>query len=136
MQLGTLTLFKIMGSRMNYLAERQKLLSQNIANADTPHYRPSDLKPMDFQKILQGDRRIKMAVTSASHLEGTNVMTMFQPEKSAFGKNFETAPNGNAVIMEEQMMKVAELQANYQLAANIYQKNVGMLRTALGRGGQ
>lgn len=133
MELGKLTLFKIMGARMNYLGERQKLLAANIANADTPYYRPSDLKPMDFQKILQGDRRIKMAVTASSHLEGTSVATLFQSEKAAFGKTFETSPNGNAVVLEEQMLKVADLQANYQLATNLYQKNVSMLRTAIGQ---
>ena len=49
------------------------------------------------------------------------------------GKSYETSPNGNAVVLEEQMIKVSELQANYQLAANLYQKNLGMLRTAIGR---
>ncbi|MBM3536163.1 MAG: flagellar basal body rod protein FlgB [Alphaproteobacteria bacterium] len=136
MQLGKLTLFKLMGARMEYLSERQKLLSENIANADTPYYRPSDLKPMDFQSILRGDQRIKMAVTSQAHLPGVPAQTTFRAEKAAFGKSFETAPNGNQVVLEEQMMKVADLQASYQLATNLYTKNVGMLRMAIGRGGQ
>jgi len=132
MQLGNLTLFKLMGSRMEYLAERQKLLSENIANADTPNYRPSDLKPMDFQKILRGDQRIRMAVTNQSHLAGLVPPTSYRAEKAAFGKSYETSPNGNQVVLEEQIMKVADLQANYQLATNLYTKNVGMLRSALG----
>ncbi|NDC64712.1 MAG: flagellar basal body rod protein FlgB, partial [Planctomycetia bacterium] len=133
MDLGKLSLFKLVGSRMGYLAERQKVLSQNIANADTPQYRPSDLKPMDFQKVLGGDQRVKMAVTNKVHLAGTNQAPNFAAEKAAFGKSYETAPNGNAVVLEEQMMKVAEVQSNYQLAANLYQKNMSMLRTAIGR---
>ncbi|MBM3549044.1 MAG: hypothetical protein FJX54_19045 [Alphaproteobacteria bacterium] len=130
--LGDLTLFKMMGSRMEYLGERQKLLSENIANADTPYYRPSDLKPMDFQKILRGDQRIKMAVTDQAHQAGLLVQTNFKAEKAAFGKSYETSPNGNQVVLEEQMMKVADLQASYQLATNLYTKNVSMLRMALG----
>ncbi len=133
MDLGKLSLFKIVGARMGYLGERQKVLSENIANADTPHYRPSDLKPMDFQATLRGDQRIKMAVTNKIHLAGTNQAPMFAPEKAAFGKSYETSPNGNAVVLEEQMLKVAEVQSNYQLAANLYQKNMSMLRTAIGR---
>lgn len=134
MDLGKLSLFKLMGARMGYLAERQKVLSQNIANSDTPYYRPSDLKAMDFQKILRGDQRVKLAVTNQIHLAGTNQAPMFQADKAAFGKSYETSPNGNAVVLEEQMMKVAEVQSNYQLAANLYQKNMSMLRTAIGRG--
>ncbi|MBL8690613.1 MAG: flagellar basal body rod protein FlgB [Rhodospirillaceae bacterium] len=133
MELGKLSLFKIIGARMSYLSERQKVLSENIANADTPHYRPSDLKPMDFQAVLRGDQRIKMAVTNKIHLAGTNQAPMFGTEKAAFGKSYETSPNGNAVVLEEQMLKLSQGQSSYQLAANIYQKNMSMLRTAIGR---
>ena len=134
MDLGNLTLFKLTGSRMNYLSERQKVISENIANADTPYYRPSDLKPMNFQEILRGDtRRIKPIATNPMHLAGLKEDTKFTAEKASLGKSYETAPNGNAVVLEEQMLKVSELQTNYQLAANIYQKNLGMLRTAIGR---
>jgi flagellar basal-body rod protein FlgB len=133
MDLGKLSLFKIMGARMGYLAERQKLLSENIANADTPHYRPSDLKPMNFQAVLRGDQRIKMAVTNQIHLAGTGAQSAFKAEKAAFGKAYETSPNGNSVVLEEQMLKVADLQSNYQLTTNLYQKNISMLRTAIGQ---
>lgn len=133
MDLGNLTLFKLVGSRMSYLGERQKVLSQNIANADTPYFRPSDLKPMNFQEIMRGDRTIKPIATNPMHLAGLKEPTQFTAEKTAFGKTYETKPNGNSVVLEEQMLKVSELQTNYQLAANLYQKNLGMLRTAIGR---
>ena len=133
MDLGKLSLFKIIGARMGYLGERQKVLAENVANADTPHYRPSDLKAMDFQAVLRGDQRIKLATTQQVHLAGITPANKFNVEKAGFGKSYETAPNGNSVVLEEQMLKVSELQANYQLAANLYQKNLGMLRTAIGR---
>ena len=133
MDLGKLSLFKIIGARMGYLGERQKVLAENVANADTPNYRPSDLKAMDFQAVLRGDQRIRMATTNQIHLAGVTPANKFMVEKAGFGKSYETAPNGNAVVLEEQMLKVSELQANYQLAANLYQKNLGMLRTAIGR---
>ncbi len=133
MDLSKLSLFKIIGARMGYLGERQKVLAENVANADTPHYRPSDLKAMDFQAVLRGDQRIRMATTNQVHLAGVTPGNIFQVEKAAFGKSYETSPSGNAVVLEEQMLKVSELQANYQLAANLYQKNLGMLRSAIGR---
>jgi flagellar basal-body rod protein FlgB len=134
MDLGKLTLFKLMGAKMAYLGERQKVLSENIANADTPNYRPSDLKPMDFQSVLRGDQRIRMAATHQVHLAGSGRDSPFKVEKAAFGKTFETSPNGNSVVLEEQMLKTADVQTSYQLAANLYSKNLTMLRTAIGRG--
>jgi flagellar basal-body rod protein FlgB len=134
MDLGKLTLFKLVGARMSYLGERQKVLAENVANADTPHFRPSDLKKMDFQGILRGEQRIRMAATHQVHLAGVGHQSRFQAEKTPVGKNYETSPNGNAVVLEEQMLKVADVQQNYALAANIYQKNMSMLRTAIGKG--
>ena len=133
MDLGKLSLFKLVSAKMSYLAERQKVLAQNIANADTPHYRPSDLKAMDFQSILRGDQRVRMAATNHVHLAGLGSDDRFKVEKAAFGKSYETSPNGNSVVLEEQMLKTADVQASYMLAANLYQKNLGMLRTAIGR---
>jgi flagellar basal-body rod protein FlgB len=34
-------LFGMLKSRLGYLTERQKLVAQNVANADTPGYRPA-----------------------------------------------------------------------------------------------
>ena len=45
-------LFAMLKSRMGYLSQRQKVIAQNVANADTPGYRPSDLKPYSFQASL------------------------------------------------------------------------------------
>jgi flagellar basal-body rod protein FlgB len=134
MDLGKLTLFKLVGARMSYLGERQKVLAENIANADTPQYRPSDLKKLDFQGILRGDQRLKMAATHNVHLQGAAHQNRFAVEKTPLGKTYETSPNGNAVVLEEQMLKVADVQSNYALAANLYQKNIAMLRTAIGKG--
>jgi flagellar basal-body rod protein FlgB len=40
--------------RMDWLSQRQTVLSQNVANADTPNYQPRDLKTLDFRAELRG----------------------------------------------------------------------------------
>lgn len=44
MNLKSMPLFGLMGRRMAWLTQRQMVLSQNIANADTPGYKPKDLR--------------------------------------------------------------------------------------------
>jgi len=137
MDLSKMTLFNMVGTRMSYLGERQKLLAQNVANADTPNYRPSDLKEMNFQAVLRGgsdQQKVKMAATQPLHLAGLRQDEQFTAQKQGWNKTYETAPNGNAVVLEEQMLKVSEVNQNYMLATNLYQKNLGMLRSAIGRG--
>jgi flagellar basal-body rod protein FlgB len=47
----------------------------------------------------------------------------------------QSSPDGNAVVVEEQMMKVAETQMAYAEAAGLYKKMNAMWRTALGSRG-
>jgi flagellar basal-body rod protein FlgB len=47
---------------------------------------------------------------------------------------YEVAPAGNAVIIEEQMVKANETNMEYTLLTNLMRKQSGMIRTALGRG--
>ena len=46
---------------------------------------------------------------------------------------YEIAPAGNAVVLEEQMMKVAETQIDYQMMTSIYKKNIGFIKLAIGK---
>jgi flagellar basal-body rod protein FlgB len=73
-----------------------------------------------------------MAATDADHLRGQ------KKRISEFGVGevrspYETAPNGNSVILEEQLGKMSESSINYRLTTELYKKHIGMLRSALGR---
>ena len=46
----------------------------------------------------------------------------------------QTSPDGNRVVVEEQMMRVAETQLQYAEATGLYKKVFSLWRTALGAG--
>ena len=52
MDLNKLDIFRLTNSKMGWLSERQTVLAQNIANADTPGYKAKDLKVPDFSSML------------------------------------------------------------------------------------
>ena len=136
MDLTKLTLFSMVTKRMGWLIKRQEVLAHNIANSDTPKYRPHDLKPQTFRKFLKATptpvvHRPEMRLTSAAHLEPTVRPARFRQQDDK--DTYEIAPAGNAVILEEQLMKVNETQGNYRLATNLYEKHVGMIKAAIGR---
>jgi len=133
MDVFQLKLFQRLGERMGWLNARQAVLSQNIANADTPEYAPRDVKPLDFSQHLAGVEAVTPVRTNAMHLAGTEpVQGAFADKKSR--PTYETTPVGNSVVLEEQMMKVTETQSDYQLMTNLYRKHLDMIRMALGRG--
>lgn len=131
-------LFKLLSARMGWLAQRQAILAQNIANADTPDYRPKDLRENDFKKLAAGfsgrPARLTVERTAGSHMTGqASARIGLIGEKQH--APYETAPDGNAVILEEQTAKAGRVALDHQLASNIYKKYVGMIKTALGSSG-
>jgi len=135
MDFNAFPLFNMMKKRFSWLGQRQEVLSQNIANANTPKYRPRDLEPFDFAKILRREGRgFTLARTHENHHDASATLgdRAFDSEKER--RPFETAPDGNAVILEEQMAKVAETQAAYDMAAQLYKKHLNMFKIAIGRG--
>jgi len=132
MNLDGLSVFQLMGQKMNWLATRQTLISQNVANADTPGYAPVDLKPFNFKAHLELAEALPIARTNSGHLMPGGVSRI---PVTTSGEVIETQPDGNAVSIEDQMTKAADTGAEYQMILNLYRKQVGFIKTALGRGG-
>jgi len=129
-----ISLFKAMGSKMGYLNTRQRVISQNIANADTPNYQPSDLTKVDFGRVLRkvtGDKAVQLETTNAAHMPAVNQLASGKVREQKL--TYEVAPDQNGVVIEEQLIKSNEVQMDYALMVNLYRQNVDMVRTALGR---
>ncbi len=134
MDLGKSPLFSMITKRLDWLVRRQQVLAHNIANSDTPGYKPLDIAPLDFRRLAESEaRRVEISATDARHLT--------RPRRSAGiglrtqSETYETTPSGNAVVLEEQLLKVSETVMDYQLTTNLYRKHMNMIRMALGRNG-
>jgi flagellar basal-body rod protein FlgB len=131
-------LFRLAGARMAYLADRQKVISQNIANADTPGYRAQDLPGFSFASALLSvqDRTaaappLQLAATNPAHLTNTTSADG-GPQSVAETHPYTLKPNGNTVSLEEQMVKANDTGAAFDLASTAYAKSVALLRSAIG----
>jgi flagellar basal-body rod protein FlgB len=128
-------LFQLMSARLDWLGERQVTLGRNLANADTPDYRPIDLRADGFARMMRTAQsptsRVTLAQTDADHQHG-GPKTWLDLTGHVSGNTYETTPDGNAVILEEQMAKATETALDYQLTSNLYRKYLGMIRIALG----
>jgi len=120
-------LFRLAERRLAWAGERQAVLAQNVANANTPGYQPRDVAP--FAAVL-GAMSPGLAVTDPGYMQpaaGTAGMGHSRPR--------ERAPDGNAVSLEDQLVKVADTSSTQEMVANLYRKYQGLFRTALGRAG-
>jgi flagellar basal-body rod protein FlgB len=114
--------------RLHWLDRRQTVLAQNIANADTPGYRPHDLSP--FRRELEGQRRLALAVSAPGHSQGSPAMALGARAERAAP---EVTPDGNAVSLDREALRVAETDTAHQLAMAVHRSFMGMFRATLGR---
>ncbi len=134
MDLPDIPLLSMLKTRMTWLNQRQDVLTQNVANADTPGYAAHDLKPVDFSGALR-----KVNAPAAGQLTVTDPRHIALPATSGGGfenvttPDSEANPNGNSVSLEQEMIKVSDTQAQFQAATNLYSKAMSMMRTAIGQ---
>jgi flagellar basal-body rod protein FlgB len=139
--LEEIDLFRLAGSRMRYLTDRQSVVAKNIANADTPHFRAQDLAPFSFDSLLlkggaQGTQAgaaapLAMVRTNATHLGDNHAGLAARIE--AHGATYGEKPDGNTVSLEEQMVKSADVMNGFELATAAYAKSVGLMKIGIGR---
>lgn len=117
--------------RMNDLQNRQAVISQNIANADTPGYRARELRSPNFASLVAGDsdgiRRPRIELSATMRSLGGGKLTTVAAEAA------EEKPNGNNVSLESQVLAMGQVQSDYQAAASLYRKSMSLLKIAIGR---
>ncbi len=132
MDLNKLPLFSLMAQRLGWLSERQRVLAENVANADTPGYQARDVKPLDFAKALSGARPGGApAATNKQHLGFASGRSAAVSVVKA--KPIETKLSGNSVSLDAEAMKVSQTAMDYQVVTNLYKKQIALLRSVLGR---
>jgi flagellar basal-body rod protein FlgB len=128
-----LKLFAMAQRSMDWLAKRQEVIAQNIANANTPKYEPQDLAPLKFKNLLQPEQQpVRAVVTNPMHISPVveaqrfDVVTDRRPEESKL--------DGNAVLLEEQTKILGDIKDQNALATNLLTANLAMFKTAIGNG--
>ena len=134
MNLADIPLFSMLRGRLGQLSERQRLIAQNVANSETPGYKPQDTAPFSFRAQMQSVALTQAgspARTQAAHMSGTVRRPMGgAATKVVTTADSETTLDGNSVVLEEEMMKMSQARIDYDAAVGFYQKSLALLRTA------
>ena len=135
MAINDLPILSALRTKMQWHQERQRVLAENVSNANTPNFKPTDLVEPKFDKVGSavggGFGSLPMLRTSASHISASAGAQTFNGDGGRSG--FLTKPAGNAVNLEDQMLKVSANQMDYAAATSLYTRSLGMLKTAIGK---
>lgn len=135
MSMTDLPVLQALKDKLRFHETRQKVLAENVANAETPGYAARDVKaPNFFRMAVEGEREagVSTVLTNAMHIAAPAIGngTPYRTEKVG---GYEVTPDGNAVSLEDQMMKVTSNQMDYQTVTSLYQRSLGLLKTAVGK---
>jgi len=145
MDLNGIPLFSLLQNKLGYLGERQKIIAQNVANASTAGFTPTDLRPFDHQPGIDPKSPTNLVTTPAKASAGVSLGIPLESHSKASpsSKKYtgmatpdsETTLNGNQVVLEEEMLKMSESRSDYDAAIGFYQKSLGLLHLAIRKPG-
>jgi flagellar basal-body rod protein FlgB len=141
MAVGDIPLLAMLKSRLGYLSDRQRVIAENVANADTPGYQARDVKPFSFHAQVQAAAGLSggasapagvMAVTQPGHMRPKSSPGAFKVAKTP---DSEETLDGNGVVLEDEMVKLTDTRMDYDAAVGLYQQSLGMLKMAIRKPG-
>lgn len=145
---------RVLEGALDGLSQRESLIASNLANIDTPGYRPQSI---DFESTLRAEldsrlaglgtpgngavsgalppstgpsASIAMRTTEPRHLAGSATGAGSAPAAQAFDGSLRN--DGNTVDLESEMTALIDTQLRYGAVSELVTGKLGMLRTAIG----
>ena len=129
--------FQLMREALDYRAMRQDMIASNIANADTPFYRPKDIRfeeklAHEKEKLFNDhhDKKLQLARTNANHLEPIEIKS--GEHAKIFYRDGHAARNdGNSVDLDVETTEMAKNALMYNALVNGMKKQAGIFRAVI-----
>ena len=115
MNLGDVSLFGLASKRLQWLSDRQSVISENIANANTAEYRARDVESFDSY------------LSSTAESSGSGIAEIIESNPQ-WGEDM----SGNNIVLEEQLMEAGTTSSQYKMASSLYRKAHDLLLAATG----
>ncbi len=127
---------KYVESALNARAIRQDLISSNIANVDTPYYKPKDI---DFEDALtqkaneefgeQKPKKLELAITDPKMMQASDSNEI---EPTIFFRDGHLARNdGNSVDLDVETTELAKNNVMYNALIETFKKDASIFRAVL-----
>ncbi len=111
--------------KADWLATRQAVLAQNVANANTPAYRARDLAAFDDALASAG---LRLASTNARHIAASeDAAAPF----AVLTQDSDATLNGNSVSLEKEMAKLGETNSQHALSISLIKSTHKLAMMAL-----
>jgi flagellar basal-body rod protein FlgB len=131
----------LMQSAMDFRAARQDMIAGNIANADTPFYRPRDIR---FEEVLAQKsasifadkaQTLTMSRTNGAHLDGSGSASDSKP--TTFFRDGHMARNdGNSVDLDVETSEMAKNSTMFNALTAALKKDSAIFKSVIDASGK
>jgi flagellar basal-body rod protein FlgB len=119
MDISNIGVLNLLQNKMHYASERQEILSQNIANVDTPKYKRQELRKPDFAKMVKSyDSGLGLSTTNEMHISPI-------ANNSGIFSAYDTE---DKVELDQEAVAMMENRLDYNSATATYKKILSILR--------
>lgn len=116
----------VLRQSIGFNAERQRVLAENVANANTPGYTARDLDVDAFHDALRSEMQARRTGGG-----GINMQSGTREWSTIDSPDSQTTVNGNSVVLEEQMVRANQTRIEYETALSLYKKSLSLMRMAI-----
>jgi flagellar basal-body rod protein FlgB len=117
--------------QLNFRGERQKVISSNIANINTPNYKTKELL---FQEELDKkalNNALEMKQTNIKHLSTINALSNGLNPKLVQVKGLEEQNDGNNVNLDSQMSEISKNKIMFDAIQSSIKRDSKLFRSVI-----
>lgn len=136
MDLNNLQVVDLIKKNMRYQTAKERVISENLANATTPKYLAKDVAVPDFKKQVEANQTPKLAMRTTNEKHLTHQDAVMRRSNNAEFEVYTPKPtspltiDGNGVIIEDQLNQASKASGEYNRMITIYGKYMDMLKVA------
>jgi flagellar basal-body rod protein FlgB len=123
--------FNVLEKSLNILNKRQTLISSNIANLDTPGYKPREINFREALDKAIHNKTVGMFQTHPRHfdsIKGYSGDVYIDPDQTSNGVHY--------VDIDKEMTKLAENNLMYKTGVEVLLRKLAALKHAIIEGGK
>lgn len=114
--MSDVNLFALTTQRVNWLAKRQAIVTENVANVNTPGFRARDL--VSFDKVLQ-KQTVGLVATQPGHIAVDGATLSIAERMKKADDNGEVVLSGNSVNLEQELARGSDITRAYSVASTL-----------------
>jgi flagellar basal-body rod protein FlgB len=126
----------LLGKALDYRAVRQDMIASNIANADTPFYKPRDVRFEEYlahekEKALDtNSNKLQMVQTDSAHIAFVDEKTSYRP-KTYFRDGHMARNDGNSVDLDVETTEMSKNAIMFNALISTNKKSGAIFRSVI-----